>query len=119
MKMAARALLRRAAGMEHVGALGARQASQFEFLERRGGHHGNLRPMRDREWSQAARLADFAVSRILLELQRKQFQSERAKVLPGRGISNELAQTRGEVGQARCHAVLWITFRLVFRYSRT
>jgi hypothetical protein len=74
--MAAGLLFRRAAGMENRGAFARRQTGQFQFLERDGGHGGNLRPMLDDSRGETARLADFPVGGVTLELQREEFERE-------------------------------------------
>ena len=76
MKMAARFLLRRAAGMKDGGAVFRRKTGQFQFLERGGWHGGNLRPMPDHLRRQLAHLADFSIRRVVFELKREQFQRE-------------------------------------------
>ena len=76
MKIAARFLLRRAAGMKDGGAVFWRETGQFQFLERGGRHGGNLRPVFDDLRHQRARLANFAVGGIVFELEREKFQRE-------------------------------------------
>ena len=76
MKMAARFLLRRAAGMKDGGAVFRRETGQFQFLERGGRHAGNLRPMFDGLRSQLTRLADFSIRGVVFELKREKFQRE-------------------------------------------
>jgi hypothetical protein len=74
--MAAGLLFRRAAGMENRRAFFRRQTGQFQFLERGGGHGGNLRPMFDNLGCEPAGFADFPVGGVLLELQREEFEGE-------------------------------------------
>lgn len=99
--MAARLLFGRPAGMKDSGAFFRRNARQLQFLEHRGRHSGNLRPMVDRFRRQSAHLADFAVGEIVLELESEQIQSQIGKLptadcrLP---VENQFAQARGEAG---------------------
>ena len=113
--MAAGLLFRRAAGMENRAALVRRQTRQFQFLERRCRHGGNLRPMFNDSRRKIASLANFPVGSIVLELQRKELDGEPVKISEGRVTrapiwafqvraswnsalrKNGLAQTRGEV----------------------
>ena len=53
-----------------------RQTSQFQFLECRRRHGGNLRPMLDHFRREASRFADFPVGGVVLELERKEFEGK-------------------------------------------
>ena len=122
MEMPARLLPGGSAGVKDRRALCDRQAGQFEFLEGAGGHGGNLRPMRDGIRNHAARLAKFAVSEVVLELEREQHEGHAVEFslevcsqsrftgrfgiegIPGTN-ADVIAQSRGEDGQIRTHAV--------------
>src|SRR5208282_4212994 len=74
--VAAGPLLRRPAGMENGGPFVWRQTGQFQFLERRCGHDGDLRPMLDHVWLETARFADFSIRGVVFELQREEFERQ-------------------------------------------
>ena len=83
MEMPAGLLFRRAAGMENRGAFVWRQTGQFQFLERRGRHGGNSRPVLHNFGREAARGADFPVGRVVIELEREEFEGELIKFSEG------------------------------------
>ena len=94
MEVPAGLLFRRTAGMENRSAFRGRQTGQFQFLERRRRHGGDLCPMFDNSRRKVARLryatarqacfADFPVGGVMLELQRKEFEGEPVKISEGR-----------------------------------
>jgi len=74
MKMPARLLLRRAAGMKNRRPFVRRERSKFQFLECARRHEWNLRPMFDNFRPQLSCFTNFSIGEIVFELQRKQFQ---------------------------------------------
>ena len=112
--MAAGLLLRCAAGMEDRRAFVCRETGQFQFLERRRRHGGNLRPMFNGLRREFARGANLLVGGVVLELQREQFQRERIEfrfgVAPAHGVvlgGRQLRpQARGKLRKFCVHAVL-------------
>ena len=126
MKMPARLLFRRAAGMEDRGAFFRRNAGKLQFLERHRRHGGNLRPMLNGLRRSFSHFADFSVSGVVLELQPEKFQGEGVKILVGADVrrpklssicietpyvvsdKEALAQARGETGKFFVHAVFTV-----------
>ena len=72
--MAAGLLPRCAAGMKNGGALFRWKARKLQFLERGGGHGGNLCPMPDDIWRQTTRLANCPIGGVVFELEREKFE---------------------------------------------
>ena len=108
MKIPADPLLRRATGMKDGGATCGGNAGQFKFLERTRWHGGDLRPMLDPLRHNPARLADFAVGRIVLALKCEKLQRQLGELRIadcGLRIGNQPAQADGEMGKFRVHAV--------------
>ena len=117
VEMPARALLRRAAGVEDSGALDGREAREFEFLEGGRRHCGDLPPVCERVRWDAPRFAERAIGRDVGKLKREQLAGKRGELslVSSRAAFDEREQaTRigGKGGRSR-HAVL----KLVVRYS--
>ena len=85
--MPAGLLLRRAAGMENGRALVRRDAREFQFLERRGRHGGNLCPVPDRFRRQTPCGADYSIGAIVFDLECKKVEGEL--------IENRVVSTHG------------------------
>src|SRR5882672_1322004 len=101
VKVAARLLSGRAAGMENSGSVLDWQTRQLQFLERRSWNRGNLPPIPYRLRRRSTRFAKPAIRPIMLELEPEQF--ERQPIEPrfvllsfALADANELAQSRGK-----------------------
>ena len=74
--MAAWTLFRRATGMKDARSVRRRQAGQIQFLERRRGNGGDLRPVRNLARCGATSLREVSIRRVAGKLQREQFECE-------------------------------------------
>src|SRR5687767_4502103 len=92
VKMPARTLFGRAAGMEYRLALFRRQARQVQVLERVGGNSRNVRPPPHALRRAPLRFAKSAISCVVPELEFEKFEREILEIRPRRLGTNEFAQ---------------------------
>ena len=76
-------LLRRTARMKNAGALCGWEAGQLKIFERGSRNRRNRAPMVDRVRRNLPRFTDFSISRVVLELQGEEHQSETVKLSIG------------------------------------
>ena len=91
--MTARILFGGAAGMEDGNAFLWWDAGQFQFLERGCGYKRDVCPIANVFGREATGLANPAISKVMLELQREKFQREFVE-------SAILLQPRGDMAKA-------------------